>query len=89
MSAENRSSEGQILDPVAVQDALVRALRDYAAVLEDHPELQPFRDEDPLTQTEAAIAASRLLDCAQIEFFELAMFDSLHTLKTQRGQSSL
>jgi hypothetical protein len=73
-------------DPAEVQDALVRAIKAYAALVEDHPELPPFRDELDLTQTEVALVTSRLLHRAQIEFFELAIFDSWHTMNTSRGQ---
>jgi hypothetical protein len=72
--------------PAEVQDALVSAIKAYAAMVEDHPELPPFRDDLDLTQTEVALVASRLLHRAQIEFFELAIFDSWHTMNSSQEQ---
>ena len=63
-------------DGAAVQDALAAAIRAYAAQVDEEPDLAPFRPEHGITQTEAALAAARVVKAAGIEFFELAIFDS-------------
>jgi hypothetical protein len=82
------SSVPEPADAAAVQDALVRAIRAYAELVEEHPGVEPFRDDFGLTQTQVALTASKLLHCAQIEFFELAIFDSWHTMNEGRDAGS-
>jgi hypothetical protein len=65
---------GSIEGDVAVQDALAAAIGAYVARLETEPELPPFRDEHRITATDVALTASKLLEAADIELFELGLF---------------
>ncbi len=62
-------------DPIVLQDSLVAAIKAYVAHLDEDRDLPPFR-RGQLTQTEAALVASRVLRSAEIELFELSIFES-------------
>lgn len=65
-------------DPGPIQDALAAAVKAYTARLEEEPDLQPFRAEHGITKTDAALLASRVLRMAEMELFELSLFESWH-----------
>lgn len=60
----------------ACQADLARAVKAAAAALADNPGMAAFDETHGVTQTEAAIVASALLDAAEIEIFELAMWQT-------------
>jgi hypothetical protein len=57
-----------------VQDALAAAIRAYVARLETEPDLPPFPAQHRITATDVALTASKLLEAANIELFELSLF---------------
>jgi hypothetical protein len=62
-----------------LQDALITAITAYVERLETSPDLAPFEDRHAVPPTTAAVMALRLISAAEIELFELAIFDSWHT----------
>jgi len=63
----------------AVQADLTRAVRAAADLLAEAPECSVVDPHDGPTQTEVAIVTSALLEAADIEIFELAMWRSWGT----------
>jgi hypothetical protein len=63
-----------------IQDALVGAITAYVERLQTSPGLAPFDARHTLPTTTVAVSTLRLLSAAQIALFELAIFDSWHTL---------
>lgn len=61
--------------PELVQSALADAIKAYARSSEDGVRFPPFAAEHGVTQTEAVLAASRILKAADVELFELAMWE--------------
>jgi hypothetical protein len=74
------SSEASASTDAQVQDALVAAITAYVERLQTSPELAPFEGRHSVPPTTVAVLALRLLSAAEIELFELAIFDSWHTL---------
>jgi hypothetical protein len=62
-----------------IQDALVAAMNAYVERLQTSPGLAPFEARHSVPQTTVAVSALRLISAAEIELFELAIFDSWHT----------
>jgi hypothetical protein len=63
-----------------IQDALAGAITAYVERLQTSPDLAPFESRHTLPPTTVAVLTLRLLSAAQIELFELAIFDSWHTV---------
>lgn len=61
----------------ALQDELARALRAYGAQVREHGRFPPFRPEHQVTATDAVIAASAILRAADVELFELSMWEAM------------
>jgi hypothetical protein len=61
------------------QAALAGAVRRMAALLADDPSLSAVGEGDGVTQTDVAIVASALLRAADIEIFELALWQAWGT----------
>jgi hypothetical protein len=60
----------------AVQAELISAVKAAAAAIVEDPALADLPGGHDLTQTEVAIVASALLKAADIEIFELAMWQT-------------
>lgn len=65
---------GSTPSPEDVQAALVEAIHAYARLVEDGVDVPPLPSEHDVTQTEVVLLASRLLQAAEVELFELAMW---------------
>jgi hypothetical protein len=61
------------------QAALADAVKRMAALLEEDPSLRAVEESDGVTQTDVAIVASALLRVAEIEIFELALWQAWGT----------
>jgi hypothetical protein len=61
--------------PEVVQAALVDAIKAYGRCFEEGVRFPAFTAEHGVTQTDAAYAASQILKAAEIELFELAMWE--------------
>jgi hypothetical protein len=60
----------------AIQAELIRAVKAAAAAIIEDPALANLHEGHDLTQTEVAIVASALLKAADVEIFELAMWQT-------------
>jgi hypothetical protein len=72
-------SEAPAATDAELQDALVTAIAAYVERLQTSPDLAPFEGRHAVPPTTVAVLALRLLSAAEIELFELAIFDSWHT----------
>jgi hypothetical protein len=72
-------SEEAVATDEQIQDRLVTAITAYVERLQTSPDLAPFDSRHGLPPTTVAVLALRLLSTAEIELFELAIFDSWHT----------
>ena len=66
----------QVPDEV-VQQLMTLAVRCYAAKVEAEVPLFPFTNMNALTATEVGVTVGRLIHAAELDFFELAMWQSL------------
>lgn len=69
------ASEGSTPSDVeTVQGALAKAIHEYAELVGEGHEIPPIPPDHEVTQTEIVLVTSRLLRAAEIELFELAMW---------------
>lgn len=61
--------------PEVVQAALVEVIKAYARLYDDGVRFAPFAPEHGVTQTEAVVIVSQILKAADVELFELAMWE--------------
>jgi hypothetical protein len=81
MSTDERSGASEPAavatdDLGALQDALAEALKAYAKAFGEGLRALPFEERHGVTQTEAVIAASQILKAAEVEPFELQLWES-------------
>ena len=60
--------------PAVVQELVTAAVTVYADRLQAGPAFGPFREGHAASQTDVATVVSQLLDAAEIEIFELAVW---------------
>lgn len=64
-----------------VQKIFALAMQMYVLKLNENPEMLPFVDQDSVSATDAVITISRILKQVDIQVFELAMWQTMGTLK--------
>jgi len=67
---------GEQIDPAAIQQMIVRAIKLYASRTEQGEGFPPFGEEHGVTATEVALFCSALMRAAEIAPFELAMWET-------------
>ena len=58
-----------------IQDDLARALKAYSELYSEGQRFPPFRPDQGVTTTDAAIAVSQILHAADLEPFEIVMWE--------------
>ena len=75
------NGEMSALPDETVQQLFSLALKLYTSRLNDNPGLLPFPDERSVTPTEAVIAVTRILKQADVQVFELAMWQTMGSIR--------
>lgn len=76
------------LDPRAVRELLATLVKAYVALVEHGREVAPLlHPDDPggPTATEALVVVTDLLEACDVELFELAMWQSMGTVRVREG----
>jgi hypothetical protein len=64
-----------------VQQLFSLGFKLYIKRLQENPEMQPFPNVNSVTPTEAVVTVTRILKQINIEVFELAMWQTLGSIK--------
>jgi len=70
------AAEGRPAGPRVAQELLAAAVHLHVALFESGERFPAFAEEDGVTATEVVIAASHLLEAADVEIFELQLWDA-------------